>query len=91
MIINLPRYYEKSIIEQAINDQRSNSNNHWDETKQSIKEARYRLSLPSDSIESKLNQNILNGGPPKSETQSTLIPKMSYLEKGEMSLELTSP
>ena len=91
MIINLPRYYEKSIIEQAINDQRSNSNNHWDETKHSIREARYRLSLHSDSIESKLNQHTLNGGPPKSETQTTLIPKMSYLETEEMSLELTSP
>ena len=89
MIIHIPRYYEKSIIEQAIIEQRTNSNNHWDETKQSIREARHRLSLQSDTIELKHNQS--NGGPPNSDTQTTLVPKMSYLETEEISLELTSP
>jgi hypothetical protein len=37
------RYYEKSIIKEEIEEQRNIVNNHWDETKQSIKEARYRI------------------------------------------------
>ena len=89
-LICLCRYYEKSIIEQAINQQRSNSNNHWDETKRSIREARYQLSVPSEAQDSKQTHTHQNGFPPKSDTQTTLVP-MAYLEKEEMSLELISP
>ena len=80
-----PRSYEKSIIEEAINLQRTNTSNHWDETRQSIREARYRLSLQSDSLELKLNQIHLNGGPAKYETQS-LTSKITNIEKEEMDL-----
>ena len=43
------RYYEKSIIEQAINQERSSRAAYWEETKKSIREARYRLSLSNNS------------------------------------------
>ena len=43
------RYYEKSIIEQAINHERSMMGKHWEETKKSIRDARYRLSLSTNS------------------------------------------
>ena len=46
---HLCRYYEKSIIEQAINQERSNMASHWEETKKSIRDARYRLSLSNHS------------------------------------------
>ena len=84
----LLRYYEKSIIEQAIIQQRSNSNNHWDETKRSIREARYRLSLQSDlgAGEPKHSQNNINGVAGNYKTQTTRTPKVSY-----QSVELISP
>ena len=47
--ICLFRYYEKSIIEQAINHERSMMGKHWEETKKSIRDARYRLSLSTNS------------------------------------------
>lgn len=43
------RYYEKSIIEQAINQERTMMGKHWEETKKSIRDARYRLSLSTNS------------------------------------------
>ena len=59
------RYYEKSIIEQAINEERNNIANNWEETKQSIRDARYRLSLSTQSEsldhDSKLNKILDHG------------------------------
>ena len=43
------RYYEKSIIEQAINHERTVMGQRWEETKKSIRDARYRLSLSNHS------------------------------------------
>ena len=51
------RYYEKSIIEQAINQERSKLANNWEETKKSIRDARYRLSLSnSEHAEHKIKE-----------------------------------
>ena len=47
---SLYRYYEKSIIEQAINQERSKSAGDWEETKKSIRDARYRISLAEDEV-----------------------------------------
>ena len=49
IVTNFNRYYEKSIIEQAINQERSSRAAYWEETKKSIREARYRLSLSNNS------------------------------------------
>lgn len=64
--LSLPifRYYEKSIIEQEIEEKRKGPNRpKWQETKHSIREARYRLSLRSESVEGgSLKTNISNNG-----------------------------
>ena len=49
ILLPVTRYYEKSIIEQAINQERSSRAAYWEETKKSIREARYRLSLSNNS------------------------------------------
>jgi len=56
-VTNFNRYYEKSIIEQAINQERSNMASHWEETKRSIRDARYRLSLSNNSDVLHLHQD----------------------------------
>jgi len=65
IVTNFNRYYEKSIIEQAINEERNNIANNWEETKQSIRDARYRLSLSTQSEsldhDSKLNKILDHG------------------------------
>jgi hypothetical protein len=44
------RYYEKSIIEQEIEEQRKGPNQpSWAETKRSLREARFRLSQSMDN------------------------------------------
>merc|ERR1740137_192703 len=50
IVANFNRYYEKSKIEEELEDQRSKRNNNWDETKRSIRDARYRLSLKRNSL-----------------------------------------
>ena len=55
------RYYEKSIIKEEIEEQRSIINNNWDETKKSIKEARYRISLEMEQFARKRKKPSLNG------------------------------
>ena len=52
------RYYEKSIIEQEILEMRKGKDSFtWEETKHNIREARYRLSLRTESFISQ-NGNI---------------------------------
>ena len=45
------RYYEKSRIEEEISQQRTRRQENWQETKRSIKDARYRLSLQRNSLQ----------------------------------------
>ena len=54
------RYYEKSIIKEEIEEQRNIVNNHWDETKKSIKEARYRISLEMEQFARKHKKPSIN-------------------------------
>ena len=54
------RYYEKSIIKEEIEEQRNIVNNHWDETKKSIKEARYRISLEMEQFARKHKKPTIN-------------------------------
>ena len=49
--IIITRYYEKSRIEEEISQQRTRRQENWQETKRSIKDARYRLSLQRNSLE----------------------------------------
>ena len=84
------RYYEKSIIEQAINQERSLSRNHWDETKRSIKEARYRLSLQSDFLETKNHKHKTNDIE-KNEKNVKSQDNMTYQEKDELSMDIINP
>ena len=63
-IASFSRYYEKSIIKEEIEEQRSILNNHWDETKRSIRDARFRIRLESQKLEKKpkkLSINPFNG------------------------------
>jgi hypothetical protein len=54
-LVCIGRYYEKSIIEQEIEEQRKGPNQpSWAETKRSLREARYRL---SQSIDNGLNSS----------------------------------
>ena len=51
MVCLLFRYYDKSKIEEEILEMRSSGGQeHWKETKRSIKEARYRLSIQRNSL-----------------------------------------
>ena len=45
------RYYEKSKIEEEISQLRTRRQENWQETKRSIKDARYRLSLQRNSLQ----------------------------------------
>ena len=45
------RYYEKSRIEEEISQLRTKRQENWQETKRSIKDARYRLSLQRNSLQ----------------------------------------
>ena len=69
------RYYEKSIIEQEIGELRGRRKDNWNETKASIREARFRLSLKgNDRINLEKNDFIIADVPngiPKTETVST--------------------
>ena len=49
------RYYEKSIIEQEISESRSRRQTTWDETKRSLRDARYRLSLRAGSLDTNMD------------------------------------
>ena len=80
----LSRYYEKSIIEQEIDEQRKGNNfMHWAETKRNIREARYRLSLRTESLASH------NGHTPKNGNSTTT--SMTFLPKEEISMHMMSP
>jgi hypothetical protein len=81
-IIYFSRYYEKSIIEQEIEELRGRRKANWTETKNSIREARYRLSLKpgNESLGNNDRFSIFpahsplqNGGIPKTETVSTTM------------------
>jgi len=61
IVANFNRYYEKSIIKEEIEEQRSILNNHWDETKKSIKEARYRISLEMEQFARKRKKSTVIG------------------------------
>ena len=49
----------KSIINEETEEQRNIVKNHWDETKKSIKEARYRISLEMERFARKHKQTSL--------------------------------
>ena len=49
--IIITRYYEKSRIEEEISQLRTKRQENWQETKRSIKDARYRLSLQRNSLQ----------------------------------------
>ena len=49
--IIITRYYEKSRIEEEISQLRTRRQENWQETKRSIKDARYRLSLQRNSLQ----------------------------------------
>jgi len=62
IVANFNRYYEKSIIKEEIEEQRSKLTNHWDETKRSIRDARYRIRLETQKLtKKKLSINHCNG------------------------------
>jgi len=64
IVANFNRYYEKSIIKEEIEEQRGILNNHWDETKRSIRDARTRIRLETQKLEKKppkMSINPFNG------------------------------
>ena len=65
------RYYEKSIIKEEIEEQRSLINNNWDETKKSIKEARYRISMEMEEFTKKRVKCSLQSLQPLTGTNGT--------------------
>ena len=99
-VLSIARYYEKSIIEQEIEEQRKGNNSPaWVETKRNIREARYRLSLRTGSLDASLattlaaslpsNLGIGNGSTPRNGNSTTT--SMSLLPKEEISMTLMSP
>ena len=89
------RYYEKSVIEQEIEELRGRRHENWMETKQSIREARYRLSLKgNESLTSKeystfFSDEVPNGRIPKSETVTTAM--YGSLPRDDLLLEPLPP
>ena len=92
---NPSRYYEKSVIEQEIEELRGRRQANWIETKQSIREARYRLSLKgNESLATKeystfFSDEVPNGRIPKTETVSTAM--YGSLPRDDLLLEPLPP
>ena len=92
---NPSRYYEKSVIEQEIEELRGRRRDNWIETKQSIREARYRLSLKgNESLATKeystfFSDEVPNGRIPKTETVSTAM--YGSLPRDDLLLEPLPP
>ena len=92
---NPSRYYEKSVIEQEIEELRGCRREHWIETKQSIREARYRLSLKgNESLATReystfFSDEVPNGRIPKTETVSTAM--YGSLPRDDLLLEPLPP
>ena len=92
---NPSRYYEKSVIEQEIEELRGRRQANWIETKQSIREARYRLSLKgNESLTTKeystfFSDEVPNGRIPKTETVSTAM--YGSLPRDDLLLEPLPP
>ena len=93
---NLSRYYEKSVIEQEIEELRGRRRDNWIETKQSIREARYRLSLKGNESLAKATEystffsdEVPNGRIPKTETVSTAM--YGSLPRDDLLLEPLPP
>lgn len=100
IVTNFNRYYEKSIIEQAINQERSNMGSHWEETKKSIRDARYRLSLSTNSEildtknNARINEKFKHGSFPHEkqfDTTTSLETNLSGPEKDDLYLDLINP
>jgi len=86
IVANFNRYYEKSKIEEELEDQRSKRNNNWDETKRSIRDARYRLSLKRNSLGDECSNGHYNDI-----TKDNIIltgkNNLVYLAKEDLSME----
>ena len=52
------RFYDKSIIKEEIEEQRNIINNSWNETKKSIKEARFRITLEMEQFARKRKNHL---------------------------------
>lgn len=89
------RYYEKSIIEQEIGEQRAGTNlPNWAETKRNIREARYRLSLRTESLENSLatHNGSLNGNRASSATSMTYLSREdNFFPQRDVRMELMTP
>ena len=82
----LSRYYEKSIIEQEIDEQRKGAESvNWAETKRNLREARYRLSLRTGSLISH------NGNTTSTKNGNSVTTSMTYLPTEDVAMQVMSP
>ena len=93
----MSRYYEKSIIEQEIEEMRRGKDLYtWEETKRNIREARYRLSLRTESFISHngnvgaamANHKVIggggNGGGGNGNSGTRKIPTDTYVDDSDI-------